>query len=95
MQGQLQLTAYLACRYLAGDALQRLGMAGRNSTQVAVDILRAYLEEIEMLGTHFARLAASGLRCAVHASLISRIATSGPMHAAPCPSLASRSSAPP
>ena len=44
-----------ACRFLAGNALERLGMAANNAALVGCDIFRAYLEELQLLGmpVHF------------------------------------------
>lgn len=38
------------CRYLAGNAVERLGVAARNAADVGCDIMRAYLEELQKLG---------------------------------------------
>ena len=38
------------CRYLAGNAVERLGVAAKNAADVGCDIMRAYLEELQKLG---------------------------------------------
>ena len=37
-------------RYLAGDALQRLGVSFEASTKIAASLMRTYCEEVEQLG---------------------------------------------
>ena len=63
------------CRYLAGNALDRLGMAVSNSAHVAIDIVRAYIEEIELLGALRAVLQHSRQCPAIQNSAASSFAT--------------------